>query len=198
MSKNLHLAALITLGVAFALLLTVQYVPWGGHKEEGTTPGGFPGGGIAYETSMVVTLWGLDFRSENDFGGGASDEGWYSDVWSEDGETPDGLASIRAGVPLVLVATVLAGVAVALHALRYGNAAGTVGLAGGLLGIVGAVLFANGVSELFEPIKVTWGVGLVLGILGLVALVAGAVMAMVLPDDHAAPTARPATRVDFD
>src|SRR5690242_1157002 len=103
------LSVLLT-GVAFAALLSLQFLSWANvHLEGGSTPSqsyfGVTVPGSSWPDSTTkATTWNVEWHA----GRTHSDEGWYSNDLEDDGDDADntGLTMVRVAVPLLLTGLV--------------------------------------------------------------------------------------------
>lgn len=169
MGEGLHVAGLVRLGLAASFLVSAPFVPWATYDADE----GF--GGPHFGVEGVAYLWSMDLGYTVLGSAGAERQGWYEDI---EGDDPDGLASIRAGIPFILAGTALAAAGFLLLAVRLPRAAVIVALLGTVLCLVGLVLFAAGLSDLFRDVDVRWEIGLYLEVVALAGLLMGGVLAL--------------------
>jgi hypothetical protein len=183
---SLRTTSVILCGVAFAALLTLQFLPWANYEQEGgSTPGatymGFTMPGTSWPDSEVrATTWNLEMS----MGGSERDEGWYSNDLEDDDGDDAGLTMLRSAIPLLLVA--LAGFAAAglLLLLVRGPLGSIVALSSGVVLLVATVLFANGVDEVFDGVDYTWLAGLYVAIAACVVGLVGGTLGLVARNDE--------------
>lgn len=186
--RRLHVASIAVLAGAAALLFSVQFVPWATTEHSGTTPdmdmGPAAMPATSYSLEFTSFTWWLDSSAQSGGSVGSDSIGWYDG----DLDGADGVATIRAAVPLLLAGLVAAVAGAVLNALRFGNAAGALGVTAGLLSLAALILFAAGTSALYDGVGgPTWHVGFYFAILGVAAALVGGVFAMA-PWDDPAPT----------
>lgn len=161
--SGLRWTALALCGVAFLLLLVVQFIPFAGFT---TSFFGATADADAY-------AWEAKFRAEG-FGEESTEQtSWYDNDFDDD----DGIGMVRAAAPLLAAGLVVSVLAV-IFLLRIPAGAGAAALVAAMLTGLGVFLMARGIGELFDD-QQDWAVGFYLAIAAAVLCAVAGVLALV-------------------
>ena len=157
-------------GLAVVLLVVVQFTPWASYHLDGGSFT-FPGGAISGSDSDIdAKTWEVKYSSN----GGSDTSSWYD----SDNNDADGIGQIRAAIPILLVGLV-AGLAAMIVGLTVKGVVGPIlALVAGLVTAAGIVLFAMGISSMWDGLDYQWVAAFYLAIAAAAALVIGGVLGL--------------------
>jgi hypothetical protein len=161
--RTVQTLTIFLLVASAGLLVVLHFVPWLGFTMEG----------FGADVHGSAGPWDLHQRVGDDAHGQTS---WFSADWeNDDGELADGVAKIRAGAVLLVIATAATAAGAALFVLDRGIIASGTAAGAFVVTVTSTALVASGINEALN-IHPYWHVGLYLAVLANIALFLGAAL----------------------
>lgn len=146
-----------------ALLVVVHFVPWLGFSMDG----------FGSDLRGSAGAWDIHQRVGESAHGQTS---WFSSDWeNDDGSLDDGVAKIRTGAVLLVLATAAAAAAAVLFVLDRGIVASGTAAGAFVVSVVSTALVSSGINEALN-VHPYWHVGLYVALLANLSLFFGAAL----------------------